>query len=102
MNKKIAIAIILMSWVTVPSAFAMDSATGYGSGTYSTTYYSGSGSGTTTDSGSSYTPPGDITYSGSGSGTGSGCWYGCTVPEPETYMLLGIGFLGIYLARRRK
>ena len=97
MVKKIAIAVVLSGWLTVPSAYALTAATGSGSGSYSTTYTtSGSGSG-------SYTPPGDITMgTGSGTGTGSGCWYGCTVPEPETYMLFGIGFLGLYLARRRK
>lgn len=102
MNKKIAIAVMLISWLVIPSANALTAATGFGSGTGSgTTTYTTSGSGSGT--GSTYTPPGDITMGyGSGSGTGSGCWYGCTVPEPGTYLLMGIGFLGIYLARRGK
>jgi len=105
MIKNIAIAVMIMSWLAIPSANAMTQATGSGSGsttgTWSGTLY-GTGSGSWTGSGT-YTPPGVISTGwGSGTGSGGGCTPYCTVPEPGTYMLLGIGFLGIYLARRRK
>lgn len=123
MKMKIAIAAVILAGLTaLPQANAltydgMSSADGSGSGTsYSTSSYSSgtsystgsgtsyttdSGSGTSYSSGSSYTP-GDISMgSGSGYDTGSGCTYGCTVPEPESFFLMGIGLLGLYLARRR-
>jgi hypothetical protein len=126
MIRKIAIALALIGWMVMPSAYAsvdyydyhdMSSAYGYGSGSgsgsdYGSSYGSGSGdsygygsgSSYSSGSGSSYTPPGDISMgsgSGYGYGSGSGCTYGCTVPEPETFFLMGIGMLGLYLARRR-
>lgn len=119
MIRKIAIAMALIGWAAMPSAYAnvnydnMSSAYGYGSGSgssYGSSYGSGSGdsygygsgSSYSSGSGSSYTPPGDISMgSGSGYGSGSGCTYGCSVPEPETFFLMGIGLLGLYLARRR-
>ena len=104
MIKKIAFAVILTSWLAIPSANAITAATGSGSGgSWSGTLYD-TGSGTWSGSGT-YTPPGDL-YTGTGSGTstgsGGGCWPYCTVPEPETYMLMGVGLLGLYFARRRK
>ena len=110
--KKIALILMLMGMAVMPNAYAYidsGSGTGYDSGSGSgTSYDSGSGtdyssgSGTDTGSGSSYTP-GDISMGdGSGSGTGSGCSPYCSVPEPETFYLMGVGLLGVYLARRRK
>ena len=95
MIKNIAIAIMLTGWLALPSANAgtTQPATGTGSGTTSTYTTSTSTYGTF------------YTYSGYGSGGGSGggsCWPYCTVPEPSTYLLMGVGFLGLYLARRRK
>ena len=97
MMKKIALVLILMSWASMSLAY--------------TSYTTGTGSSSDPFQWNSSTPPGDLylvtknndTYTYKGCGSGCGCSYGgCTVPEPETFFLMGIGLLGVYLARRYK
>ena len=101
MKKSTLIAILLSCFMMTDANAYMTSGSGTGSGSYSTT-----------TSSTTYYGSGSLTYSGSGSYTGSGSYggtgsYGCytyncgTVPEPETLYLMGIGMLGLYLARRR-
>ena len=94
MMKKIALIVVLMSWATASVAYT------------SYTYTSGTGTSSDPYHWDDYKAPGDLYLVTKDNTTYTyKCNYDCghgTVPEPETFFLMGIGLMGLYLARRNK